>query len=58
MLLTARLIALAALQREESRGAHFRRDFPMTRESWSHHIALTLSDLTARNEGPPLYASG
>lgn len=58
MLLAARMIALAALQREESRGAHFRRDFPMTRESWSHHIALTLSDLTASNEGPPLYASG
>lgn len=58
MLLAARLVAQAALQREESRGAHFRRDFPMTRESWSRHIALTLSDLTASNEGPPLYAAG
>lgn len=54
MLLAARMIALAALQREESRGAHFRRDFPMTRESWAHHIALTLSDLAVTNEGPPL----
>ena len=58
MLLAARLIAQAARQREESRGAHFRRDFPMTRESWSRHIALTLADLTSTDEGSPLYASG
>ena len=58
MLLAARLVAQAARQREESRGAHFRRDFPMTRESWARHIALTLADLTATNEGSPLYASG
>ncbi len=30
----ARLVCRAALLREESRGAHFRADFPSTRDSW------------------------
>ncbi|MGI9035200.1 MAG: L-aspartate oxidase [Pyrinomonadaceae bacterium] len=33
----AKLIAAAALWREESRGAHFRTDFPNTREIWRVH---------------------
>jgi L-aspartate oxidase len=31
---TARLVCRSALLREESRGAHFRADFPSTRDSW------------------------
>ena len=36
-LLVSRLIAQAALQREESRGAHYRLDFPKPRDCWKHH---------------------
>lgn len=36
----ARLLALAALRREESRGAHFRRDFPLTDPAWQRRIIL------------------
>jgi L-aspartate oxidase len=32
---SARLIAQAALMREESRGGHFRSDFPRAKGSWA-----------------------
>jgi L-aspartate oxidase len=35
LLLTARLVAEAALMRQESRGGHFRSDFPKRRRRWS-----------------------
>jgi L-aspartate oxidase len=38
LLTCARLAADAALLREESRGAHYRTDFPDTREEWRHHL--------------------
>ena len=38
LLTCARLVTEAALVREESRGAHFRRDFPSPREEWRHHL--------------------
>ena len=40
MLVVARLIVEAALQRRESRGAHYREDFAETAEEWQRHIVL------------------
>jgi L-aspartate oxidase len=42
MVITGRLMAEAALIREESRGAHFRSDFPQKATEWQHHIVFTL----------------
>lgn len=41
MLTVARLIATAALLREESRGGHHRTDFPDHDERWRRHIIFT-----------------
>jgi L-aspartate oxidase len=38
LLLCARLVTEGALMREESRGAHYRLDFPEPSESWHRHI--------------------
>lgn len=39
----AELVARAALAREESRGVHFRSDFPAEDPAWQRHITLRLS---------------
>ena len=39
-----RLAASAALLREESRGAHYRRDFPEPREAWRRHLVFRASE--------------
>ena len=41
MMLTAKLIIAAARQRTESRGVHFRRDYPDTDPAQARHITLT-----------------
>ena len=38
LLVLGRLVARAALDREESRGAHHRRDFPARRDEWARHL--------------------
>jgi len=40
--LVATALATAALVREETRGSHWREDFPDAREEWRGHIVLTL----------------
>ena len=45
----ARLIVQAALHRRESRGAHFRRDFPQPAADWQRHLSYRLADPT--NQG-------
>lgn len=41
LILTGRLVSEAALLREESRGAHFRSDFPQRSSEWQRHIVFT-----------------
>jgi L-aspartate oxidase len=43
-LTTAKLMALCALQREESRGGHFRSDFPEERKEWKHRTFIELAN--------------
>lgn len=46
-LAAARLIAIAALKREESRGGHFRDDFPAERKEWRHRTFMTRAEAEA-----------
>jgi L-aspartate oxidase len=40
LVLAGRLVTEGALQREESRGAHYRRDFPEPRAEWLRHTVF------------------
>jgi L-aspartate oxidase len=43
MLILARVMVEAALMREESRGVHFRSDFPATDDArWRKHLAFKI----------------
>lgn len=47
--IAARFVAEAALQRQESRGAHFRADFPFLDEAQGKRRAVTLESLNLRH---------
>jgi L-aspartate oxidase len=64
MALAARFIAAGALQREESRGSHARRDFPDTNPALATRSYLHLDDVdrlaaeAASEPAPPLLHAG
>ncbi len=45
MLTTAHVIAVSALQRTESRGAHQRTDFPETDPAWARHSLVNIASM-------------
>ena len=45
MVLLARLMVESALLRQESRGSHYREDFPETRPDWEKHVVLTQEEV-------------
>jgi len=44
MLILSRLIVKSALAREESRGGHYRSDFPLTNKKWQKHSVIKRGD--------------
>jgi L-aspartate oxidase len=54
MTATATLIAAAALQREESRGGHFRSDFPQASDAWRRRTLMTLDQALSIAQSAPV----
>jgi len=54
MLLTAYLITKSALERKESRGGHFRSDYPMERDEWIKKKVSLKRARTKENQNEPI----
>lgn len=57
MLATAKLITASALVRTESRGGHYRSDFPESDSAWQHRTFTTLADAERVAAGTVVRAS-
>jgi L-aspartate oxidase len=55
-LVAARMIAAAALLRTESRGGHYRSDFPAADPAWQHRTFLTLAEAASVGALPAVAA--
>ena len=55
--LLARLLAIAALRREESRGAHYRTDFPRPAPDWQRRTVLIDGETTGASNSGSVRAS-
>lgn len=58
LLVVARAVVASALAREESRGGHFRTDFPRTEPTWAVHSAVTTLTGHLSSTDGSLVASG